>query len=305
MIAIRRRSTLATRQRSWQSKEALWGYIFVTPALVGFLVFTLIPVVTSFYLSLTDYDGISPNPNFIGAQNYQNLLQDSDFLNSLVHTVYFTLGAVPLGAFLSLLVAVALNTKSRLTAVYRAAFFLPVITSLVAATEVWKWLYNPSFGLIDSILGGLHLYQPPWLTSTAWAMPAIITMSIWKGLGFSAIIFLAGLQGISPSLYEAAKIDGASAIQRFFYITIPLLRHSTLFVLVISLIGSCEVLDKVYLMTAGGPAQSTNVVVYWIYENAFQFFKQGYASAMAYVLFVIIFAATLIQMKISQHREVA
>jgi multiple sugar transport system permease protein len=271
--------------------------------MAGFLVFTLVPVVSSLYLSFTKYDGILA-PKFVGADNYVSLFHDQDFLSSLVHTVYYTLGTVPIGTFLSLLIAIVLNAKIRFKNIYRAAFFIPVVTSMVAVSQVWKWLYNSDYGLINGILAGLGLYQPQWLASAEWAMPSIIIMSIWKGLGFNMVIYLAGLQGISPSLYEAAKIDGANAWQRFMFISVPLLRHTTLFVVVMSLIGSFQVFDQVYIMTGGGPANATTVVVYWIYENAFQFFKQGYASAMAYVLFAIIFVITLFQMKLAQRKDV-
>ncbi|WP_207802285.1 carbohydrate ABC transporter permease [Paenibacillus xerothermodurans] len=294
---------MITSPRSYRYKETLWGYIFITPIMVGFLIFTLIPVVSSLYLSFTKYDGIT-SPKWIGVTNYANLLHDADFLASLSHTLYFTLGTVPLGVLLALIVAIALNAKIRFMGAYRTAFFIPVVTSMVAVAQVWKWLYNTDYGLINAILARLNMYQPEWLASIEWAMPAIIIMSIWKHLGFNMVIFLAGLQGISPALYEAAKIDGASGIKQFFYITVPLLRHTTLFVVVMSIIGSFQVFDQIFVMTGGGPAKSTTVVVFWIYQNAFQFFKQGYASAMAYILFAIIFVVTLIQMRLAKSKDV-
>jgi multiple sugar transport system permease protein len=286
-----------------QNREAFWGYVFVLPLMLGFLVFTIVPFFTALYWSFTKYDGIT-DPQFIGIDNYVNLFQDEKFISSLWHTLYFTIGTVPTGAILALLVAVILNAKIRFANAYRTAFFIPVVTSFVAVAQVWKWMYNSDYGLINGILDSLGLYQPAWLAAEAWAMPAIIIMSIWKGLGFNMVIYLAGLQGISPSLYEAAKIDGAGAVKRFFYITLPLLRHTTLFIVVISMISSFQVFDQVYIMTSGGPADSTTVVVYWIYQNAFRFFKQGYASAMAYVLFAIIMIFTLIQMKLAQRKDV-
>ncbi|SFM38909.1 multiple sugar transport system permease protein [Paenibacillus sp. 1_12] len=294
--AVRARNSLST-------KEALWGYIFVAPIFIGFLVFTCIPVIVSFYYSLTKYDGLT-EPTFNGINNYVQLATDAKFLASLGHTLYFTLGTVPLDAGIALIIAIVLNLNLRLKVLYRTAFFIPVVTSTVAVAEVWKWLYSTDYGLINGILSEWGLYQPPWLTSDTWAMPSVMLMSIWKHIGFNMIIFLAGLQGISVSLYEAAKIDGAGAFKRFIYITVPLLRHTTLFVLVLSTIRAIQVFDQVYIMTAGGPASSTTTVVYWIYQNAFQFFKQGYASAMAYVLFAIIFIATMIQMKFAQRKDV-
>ncbi|XID93848.1 carbohydrate ABC transporter permease [Paenibacillaceae bacterium WGS1546] len=284
-------------------KEAAWGYFFIAPIMIGFLVFMLYPFAYSFYLSLTSSDGIVA-PDFIGLNNYRNLLQDETFLRSLRVTVYFTLGTVPVGALLSLLAALLLNRKMRFTTLYRTAFFLPVITSTVAIATVWKWLYNTDYGLINSILGNLGWYQPPWLASERWALFSVIIMSVWKNIGFNMVIFLAGLQGISPSLYEAAKIDGAGAFKRFVYITVPMLRHTTVFVVIMAVIGSFQVFDQVFVMTDGGPAKSTTVVVYYIYQNAFKYFNQGYASAMAYVLFAIIFAVTLVQTRLARSKDV-
>ncbi len=284
-------------------KEAAWGYFFIAPIMIGFMVFMLYPFAYSFYLSLTSSDGIVA-PDFIGLNNYRNLLQDETFLRSLRVTVYFTLGTVPVGALLSLLAALLLNIKMRFTTLYRTAFFLPVITSMVAIATVWKWLYNTDYGLINSILGNLGWYQPPWLASERWALFSVIIMSVWKNIGFNMVIFLAGLQGISPSLYESAKIDGAGAFKRFVYITVPMLRHTTVFVVIMAVIGSFQVFDQVFVMTDGGPAKSTTVVVYYIYQNAFKYFNQGYASAMAYVLFAIIFAVTLVQTRLARSKDV-
>ncbi|MNW37746.1 Lactose transport system permease protein LacF [compost metagenome] len=284
-------------------KEALWGYFFIAPIMIGFSVFMLYPFIYSFYLSLTSSDGIV-SPEFIGFDNYMQLMKDDTFLRSLRITFIFTLGTVPAGAILSLLAAMLLNLKMRFVTWYRTAFFLPVITSMVAIATVWKWLYNTDYGLINSVLAILGLYEPSWLASEKWALLSIMIMSVWKGLGFNMVIFLAGLQGISPSLYESAKIDGAGAFRRFTHITVPLLRHTTVFVVIMAIINSFQVFDQVYVMTEGGPAKSTSVVVYYIYQNAFQFFQQGYASAMAYVLFAIIFVATLIQTGLAKRKDV-
>jgi len=296
---------MATKQfsQSYNKKEVLWGYAFITPILIGFIVFMLYPLLASLYLSLTNSDGITP-PQFIGLDNYVNLFKDNDFIQSLKVTVYYVVGTVPIGALLSLLFALLLNQKVRFMTFYRTAYFLPVITSMVAVATVWKWLYNTDYGLINGFLAKLGLFEPPWLANELWAMPSVMIMSIWKGIGFNMVIFLAGLQGISPSMYEAAKIDGANSFQRFIYITVPLLRHTTFFVIIMSIIGSFQVFDQIFVMTNGGPANSTSVIVYYIYQNAFIFFKQGYASAMAYILFGIIFIATLIQMKIANRKDV-
>ena len=291
-----------TVKQSITQKEWFWGYTFLMPVIIGFLIFTLIPVCMSLYYSFTEYDGIS-KPIFIGLENYSSLMKNEDFLLSLKNTLVFTIWTVPVGAFLSLLCAELLNTDIIGKKIYRSIIFIPNIVSYVAVAMVWQWLYNEDYGLINSLLGSLGLYQPPWLTSTEWAMPSVIIMTIWKNLGFNMIIFLAGLQGISTSYYEAAYIDGASTLQRFFHITVPLLKNTTLFVIVTSMIGAFQTFDQIYLLTAGGPNRATQVVVYLIYMNAFQYFKQGYASAMSCILFVIIFAATLLQFKLNNQQE--
>lgn len=289
--------------RNITNKETFWGYIFITPIMLGFFIFMLYPLIASLYLSLTESDGITP-ATFIGLENYRLLISDERFIDSLLVTLIYVVGTVPVGVGLALLVALLLNQNIRFIYLYRTAFFIPYITSMVAVATVWKWLYNTDYGLINGVLSQIGLFEPPWLSQQGWAMLSIVIMSIWKGLGFNMVIFLAGLQNISPSMYEAAKIDGANAYQRFFYITIPLLRHTTLFVMVMAIIGSFQVFDQVYVMTNGGPANSTSVIVYYVYQNAFLFFKQGYASAMAYVLFAIIFVATWVQLQISNRKDV-
>lgn len=286
-------------RKNLAGNETFWGYVFLLPVIIGFLIFTIIPVIMSFYYSLTEYDGIL-KPVFVGADNYIQLFTNEEFGHALLNTIYFTLGTVPLGVFLSLLVAVLLNQKIRGLNFYKSAFFIPVIVSYVSVAMVWQWMYNQDYGLINSFLGKLGLYQPPWIASEAWAMPSVIIMSIWKSLGFNSVILLAGVQGISTSIYEAADIDGANMFQKFFRITLPLVHPTIMFVVIISMINSFQAFDQIYIMTNGGPGRATEVVCYLIYMNAFQFFKQGYASAMAYVLFIIIFVLSVVQLKISE-----
>jgi len=283
--------------------ESFWGYTFLLPIVIGFVVFTAFPVVMSIYYSMTRFDGIR-TPTFIGLQNYQAILTDDIFLRSLWNTIYFTLGTVPLGTFLALIIAVMLNSKIKFMPLFRAAYFIPVIVSMVSVAMVWQWLYQPDFGLINTFLRAIGLPQPRWLADIHLAMPSVIIMSIWRGLGFTVVIYLAGLSGISPSVYEAADIDGANAVQKFFRLTVPLLRHTTLFILVIGMIGAFQAFDQIYIMTRGGPARATQVVVYMIYTHAFQYFRQGMASAMAYVLFIIIFICSIIQVKLSESKDV-
>ena len=232
--------------------------------------------------------------------NYIDLFTNGDFGEALWHTVYFTIGTVHLGTILAILVAVLLNQKIRGLNLYKTAFFIPVIVSYTSIAMVWQWLYNDDFGLINSGLNSIGLPSVPWLTSSAWAMPSVIIMSIWKSLGFNSVILLAGVQGVSPAIYEAADIDGANVVQKFFRITLPMLKPTVMFVMIISMINSFQAFDQIYIMTKGGPGTATQVVSYLVYMNAFQYFKQGYASAMAYILFIIIFVASIIQLKVSE-----
>ena len=228
------------------------------------------------------------------------MFTNGDFGEALWHTVYFTIGTVPLGTLLAILVAVFLNQKIRGANLYKTAFFIPVIVSYTSIAMVWQWLYNDDFGLINSALNAIGLPSVPWLTSSAWAMPSVIIMSIWKNLGFNSVILLAGVQGVSSAVYEAADIDGANVVQKFFHITLPMLKPTIMFVMIISMINSFQAFDQIYIMTKGGPGTATQVVSYLVYMNAFQYFKQGYASAMAYILFIIIFVASIIQLKVSE-----
>jgi multiple sugar transport system permease protein len=275
-------------------KDNFWALILLTPNLIGFLCFTIFPVIASFILSFTEYDILSPI-KWVGIKNYINLLNDHIFKQVFVNTCYYSIVYVPLSTVLALLLAVALNMKIKGIKIYRTIYFLPVISPMVAVAIVWQWLYNSEFGLINYLLSLFGVKGPDWLTNKYLAMPAIIITSVWKNLGFNMLIFLAGLQGISDSYYEAADIEGASGFIKFTKITIPLLSSTTFFVVVMGFIGSFQVFDAVYLMTGGGPGRSTSVLVHYIYQNAFQYFKMGYACAQAYILFFVIFIITLIQ----------
>lgn len=275
-------------------KDCFWAFLMLLPNIVGFLMFLLLPVLATFVISFSGWN-LTDSLQFNGIDNYKELFQDSVFLKVLGNTFYFTLISVPIGIMLSLLLAVFLNQKLALMRFYRAAFFIPVISSMVAVAVIWQWIYNPEFGLLNYALSWFGIDGPSWLTSTHWAMPAIIITSIWKSLGFNMLIFLAGLQSISESYYEAADIDGARWIAKFRHITLPLLSPTTFFVTVMSVINSFQVFDTVYLMTQGGPARTTSVLVFYIFQNAFQYFRMGYASAMAYVLFFIVLLVTFVQ----------
>lgn len=275
-------------------KDGMWAFVMLLPNLLGFLAFILLPVLATFVISFADWD-LSENFSFIGLGNYQQLLMDEVFRKVFWNTLYFTAVSVPIGIALSLFLAILLNQKLRLIRFYRAAFFIPVISSMVAVAVIWQWIYNPQYGLLNYALSWLGIQGPTWLTSTKWAMIAIIITAIWKNLGFNMLIFLAGLQSIPETYYEASEIDGAKWYAKFRHITVPLLSPTTFFVTVMAIITSFQVFDTVYLMTQGGPARSTSVLVYYVYQNAFQYFEMGYASAVAYVLFFVVLLLTLLQ----------
>ncbi|MDQ6674805.1 MAG: sugar ABC transporter permease [Chloroflexota bacterium] len=290
---------LEGRWRTWRRRYDLEGYLFLAPDLVGTLVFAVGPVLAALGLGLFAWDILTP-PRFVGLDNYRALLLDDPvFRQVLVNTSVYVLGSVPLRTALALLLAIALNQQLRGVSLFRAAYFLPTITSAVAAATVWRWIYEPNFGLLNSLLYAIGVQHPPtWLSSPAWAMPALILLGIWQGLGFQMVIFLAGLQGIPTHLYEAAAIDGAGWWPRFRHITLPLISPTTFFVLIISVIGSYQVFDQAFVLTEGGPGYATTTLVYYIYEYAFQFFKMGYAAAMAWILFAIVFVLTVLQFRV-------
>jgi multiple sugar transport system permease protein len=278
-------------ERGWRRYAVL--ALFLGPSLIGVGVFTAGPIVASFGLSFTNWDLITP-PELVGVANYDRLLTDAEFWRTLRNTLSFLLGYVPLVIASGLFVAVLLNTRIPGRQIFRAMYFLPVVTSWVAVALIWRWLYNPAYGLINTFLGHLGIKGPGWLFDPNWAMPAIILTSVWKDTGFVMVILLAGLQGIPRQYYEAASIDGANFVERLRFITIPLLMPALVFALSISLINSFQVFDQVYVMTEGGPAGATMVLVERIVRNAFSFSRMGYASAMSWALFALIFGTTLV-----------
>jgi multiple sugar transport system permease protein len=289
--APRRRSGRLQRRTTWAA------YGFLLPNLVGFLVFTFLPVLAALLISFTNWDLLRP-PEWVGLANYERLVADTTFHRVLRNTTVYVLGTVPIQMAIALLVAMALNQRLPGRTLFRAAYFMPVVASTVAVALVWRWIFHADFGLLNSALFMIGVDDPPnWLSSTRWALPAIIIMSIWQQVGFSMVLFLAGLQSVPQHLYEAATIDGASQWDRFLHITIPMLSSTTFFVLVISVINSFQVFDQAFIMTEGGPANATNTIVFNIYRYAFQFFQMGYAAAMAWVLFGIIFVVTVLQFR--------
>lgn len=284
-------------ERGW--RKTGWVLLFLLPSLSGLAVFSLTPIVASLGLTLFDWDLLTP-PRFIGLDNFSELFTSDDFWAALGHTLYFIIGYIPLVLVLALGLALILNQKLRGLMLYRAAFYLPVVSAWVAVALLWKWIFNPKFGLVNYLLGLLGIVGPGWLFDPNWAMPAIILTSVWKDIGFVMVMFLAGLQGIPADYYEAAAIDGADRWQSFWSITRPLLAPTTFFALIISLINSFQVFDQVWIMSGGGPAGATTVLVEQIVKNAFSYSRMGYASALSWVLFLLVFAATAVQMRLQQ-----
>lgn len=277
-------------ERGWQRYGIL--ALFLGPSLLGLAAFTLLPIGASLGLSFTNWDLLTP-PDLVGVSNYAQMFSDAEFWHTLRNTVTFLVGYVPLVLAAGLLIAVLLNARIPFRGVFRTMYFVPVVTSWVAVALVWKWLFNPAYGLINSALGGLGIAGPAWLFDPNWAMIAVILTSVWKDTGFVMVIMLAGLQGIPREYYEAASIDGATRPQGLWHITIPLLSPTLIFCLSISLISAFQVFDQVYVMTEGGPAGATMVLVERVVSNAFSYSRMGYASAMSWVLFLIIFTVTI------------
>jgi multiple sugar transport system permease protein len=274
-------------------KEALTAYFLVGPWIVGFIIFTLGPMIASLIFSFMDYQ-ISQTSAFIGLKNYIELfVQDYRFWLSLRVTLTYAVVAIPLGLILGLLLALLLNTKVPGIAVWRTLYYTPSVVSGVAVAVLWAYLFNPRFGVVNWLLSLVNVKGPGWLSDPQWALPALILMSLW-GVGGGMIIYLAGLQGIPTTLYEAAEIDGANKIQSFFNITLPLITPVLFYNLVIGIIGTFQIFTSVYIMTAGGPAESTLFYNLYLYNNAFRYQRMGYASALAWVLFIIVLLLTLL-----------
>lgn len=271
------------------------AYIFLIPTLIIFTLFLFIPLIYAFYISFHDWR-IVGTPEFIGLKNYLDLFKDPIFITTIINTLVFSL-SVPFKVALALLFAVLLNQEIRGKGFYRAAFFFPTILSMVVVGIIWQWMFSANYGFINYFLSMIGLPTQSWLTSTSHSMLVVIFVSIWKGMGNNILLFLAGLQAIPSTTYEAASIDGANAIQKLLYITVPQLKSTTMFVFIITLIGSFKVFDLIYVLTGGGPGNSTKVMVQYIYEEAFQRFDMGYASAAAFIFFLILFILTLVQMK--------
>jgi multiple sugar transport system permease protein len=305
MTATSRPSTSVWRRR-WRPDQQWEAYLFLLPSFVGFFVFVALPVIAALGLSFVRWSLLSP-PEFVGVANYTQLLtNDSIFPKVLRNTGYFMVTIVPLQLALGLALAMALNQAIRGVAIYRLIYFMPVVTTIVAAAIIFQWMFNRDFGIFSAVIWklgewtGLPISAPDWLNKSVWARPAVVILTLWKNVGFTMVIYLAGLQAIPEELYDAADVDGANTWQRFRHITLPMVSPTTFFLLVIQMIGAFQLFSEPYVMTRGGPAQATLTIVYYIYQNAFEFGRMGKASAIAWVLFAFIFVFTLIQTRLQR-----
>ena len=284
------------------------AYAFVAPALLLIGIFFFLPVAAALVLSFTDFDiyGIADlsNVRFVGFRNYAQLLGTPLFWTAMKNTFYFALVGGPLSIAVSLAAALLLNAKAvRLRGFFRTVYFAPFVTTLVAVAIVWRYIYNTRYGLLNYGLGFFGIDPIDWLGDPRWAMPAIILLAVWKNFGYNMLIFIAGLQSIPEELYEAAKIDGASALRRFWHVTLPALGPTMLFVSIITMIGFFQLFSEPYVMTGGGPLRATTSVVLYMYEEGFRWWRMGYAAAIAFVLFAVILVATLIQFRVQRRVE--
>lgn len=266
------------------------AFLFIFPALLGILIFIIIPVFCSFGLSFTDWDLLN-EIKFAGLANYKEFFSDEVFLKILINTFVFAFSTTVFGVIIPLILAFILQSKIKGAEFFKVAYFLPFVTPMIVIGVVWQWIFDPNIGFLNSVLN-THL---KWLYDSSLALPALIAVSVWKLIGYNMVIFLSGFASIPNSVIEAAKIDGANGVKLFSKIIVPMLSPTIFFVTVITVISSMQVFDLIYLMTEGGPDNSTNVIVYAIYKNAFEFFNVGKSCAMAYVLFVIILSLTLLQ----------
>lgn len=285
-IAVRRPMTLGRR-------EAIWAYVLISPWIIGFIVFTAGPMIASLVLSMTNYDVVN-TPMFLGASNYVKMFtQDRQFWHSLRVTLTYAVVAVPLGLLFGFMLALMLNAKIPAVSVWRTIYYMPSVVSGVAVAILWSTLFNARFGIVNWVLSWFGIKGPAWLSSPDWALPALIIMSLW-GVGGGMIIYLAGLQGIPTTLYDAAKVDGANSWHQLRHVTLPMMTPIIFYNLVMGVIGTFQYFTNAYVMTRGGPVEATLFYNLYLYFNAFSYMKMGYASALAWVLFVIVLLLTLL-----------
>ncbi len=291
---------MVVQQRTVQ--KYMWVGFFLFPSLAGLLVFLITPMLASLALTFYEWDPLIPTHfTFVGMDNYMTLIKDANFWSALGHTLYFIAGYIPLVLVTGLAAALLMNQKLVGRTFLRGAFFMPVISAWVAVALMWSWIFNPKYGIINYLLGLIGIVGPNWLYDPNWAMPAIILTSVWKDTGFIMVLFLSSLQNIPQEYYEAAALDGADGWAKFRYITLPLLSPTVFFTLIISLINSFQVFDQVWIMTEGGPAGSTSVLVEQIINNSFRYGRMGYAATLSWVLFLIVFGVTIFQTRMQKN----
>ena len=281
------------------------AYLFLSPALLAIFIFFLIPVLAALVMSFTDFDiyslGNISYARFIGFQNYAAIFKDPLFWQSLRNTFYFVVVGGPLSIAVSLGAALLLSSKLvKYKGIFRLVYFMPVVTTLVAVSILWRFIYHPRFGILDYLLGFIGVHPIDWLGNPQWALPAIILMAVWKNFGYNMIIFIAGLQNIPEDLYEAANLEGASEWNKFKSITLPMLAPTTLFVSIITMIGYFQLFAEPYVMTQGGPLNSTLSIVLYMYREGFRWWNMGYSAALAFILFIIILIISLIQLRVQR-----
>ena len=272
------------------NKQSFAGFLFVLPALVGTLIFIVIPIICSFGLSFTQWDLLN-DIKFVGLENYKVIFTEPLFMKILINTIVYALSVTVFGVTIPLILAYILNCKIRGSEFFKTAYFLPFITPMIVIGIIWEWIFDPNIGILNNILR-IHIN---WLYDANFAMPALIIVSVWKLIGYNMILFLSGFSTMNNEILEASKIDGANEYETFKFISVPLLSPTIFFVVIITAISSFQVFDLIYVMTQGGPLDSTNVLVYSIYKNAFEYFNVGKASALAYVLFAIVLILTIFQ----------
>jgi multiple sugar transport system permease protein len=292
------RSASARRRRIRQNIE---GWLFIAPIMIGILAFYVLPILTSLYQSFTNADGFTP-ARWVGLANYERMFtRDRFFTDSVVNTLYYVLGHIPLTIGAALGLALLCNRKMRGVTLFRTAYFIPVITNVVAISLVWNYFYLPRIGVLNSLLALIGVNGPAWLDDPRWAMFSVIVVSVWFSVGFPMMILLAGLQNVPEILYDAARVDGAASWARFRYVTLPLLTPSIFFLTITQFISSFQVFGIIYVLTSGGPGNATAVYIFYLFQNAFQQSRMGYASAMAWVLFIVIASITMLQWKLQKH----
>lgn len=297
-----RRGTRRPANKYGHARENIAGYLFLAPCLIGFVVFIVFPMIASLYLSFTKWDFLTglKGIEFIGLDNFKSLLGGTDnwFNDSMKHTLIYAAVSVPLGIGIGMIIAVMINKYVYCSGIFKVLVFIPYVSSIVASAVVWQVVFHPSYGPINSALMAMGMENPPrWFIDMTWAFPLVIVFQIWQGIGYNVIVFSSGLKSIPPDLYEAATIDGANELQKFRNVTIPMISPTTFFLSTMGIIGSFKVFDAIRVLTNGGPGSSTSVIAFYIYREAFTFYRMGTANAAAWIMFFIIFLITMIQLR--------